>query len=401
MTFKIKTINLVGFILNHLGKFIGYIIPFSGRSTYFFMPFDTLGGAELVHLDILRSLETNRIKIIIWHRKNPWIKDETFIPKSLYSEFSSIAKTSFFSNRLKFRITNWPFQFWSGYYASKINKTTNIIFVRNGDEDFKIILKQIKTKKFKLFIVTHNSFEETLKFEDLVKYMDVDIESKIDKRILISDSLSQVLDRIYIKSGINMRAPSTIIYNSITTDQDSPQKKFEKLDILYAGRDANEKRFHLIYNVAEKLIDEKNIHFHFAGPKKENYVPIKNSTFYDEILDQKIMHNLYIKTNVFLLLSKSEGFPRSIAEAMGTGSVIISTKVGSIPDHINSNNGFLIESELNEEQIVNQSVEILKQIISNKKSNELSQNSRSYALKNFSFNTFKFKYNNLLHESLS
>jgi glycosyltransferase involved in cell wall biosynthesis len=130
-------------------------------------------------------------------------------------------------------------------------------------------------------------------------------------------------------------------------------------------------------------------------------VPIKNSTFYDEILDQKIMHNLYIKTNVFLLLSKSEGFPRSMAEAMGTGSVIISTKVGSIPDHINSNNGFLIESELSEEQIVNQSIEILKQIISNKKSNELSQNSRSHALKNFSFNTFKFKYNNLLHESLS
>jgi colanic acid/amylovoran biosynthesis glycosyltransferase len=44
-----------------------------------------------------------------------------------------------------------------------------------------------------------------------------------------------------------------------------------------------------------------------------------------------------------LLFSKREGLPNVIIEAMGVGSVIITTNVGGIPEIINDNkNGFLI-----------------------------------------------------------
>jgi glycosyltransferase involved in cell wall biosynthesis len=64
--------------------------------------------------------------------------------------------------------------------------------------------------------------------------------------------------------------------------------------------------------------------------------------------------NYYSENNVdlFLSLSSSEGIPVSMMEAMSFGIPVISTDVGGISELVKSNNGFLVNSSVNYDEII-------------------------------------------------
>ena len=70
--------------------------------------------------------------------------------------------------------------------------------------------------------------------------------------------------------------------------------------------------------------------------------------------------SLMTNSDVIVLLSKREGMPNVIIEAMGIGSIVVATNVGGIPEIIKNNeNGFLVEynDEINFREIVQKIIE--------------------------------------------
>lgn len=99
-----------------------------------------------------------------------------------------------------------------------------------------------------------------------------------------------------------------------------------------------------------KLIDKNNIaEVHFIGDSKlkDKYIKesnyLENMAFFHGQLDKVKVHDILKKSHFLLLPSKSEGFPKVIAEAACYGVIPIVSNVGSISHYIDEENGFLWE----------------------------------------------------------
>ena len=91
------------------------------------------------------------------------------------------------------------------------------------------------------------------------------------------------------------------------------------LRILYVGRGSEEKRVHLIGEISY-LCHQKEmpVEFILVGDVK-NSMPKeykKHCNFLGEIVDEKKLSEIYNKSDILLLVSRYEGFPLVIMEAM-------------------------------------------------------------------------------------
>ena len=66
-------------------------------------------------------------------------------------------------------------------------------------------------------------------------------------------------------------------------------------------------------------------------------------------LSRERLNEIYSRCHIIILPSKSEGFPKVIAEAISYGCVPIVTNVGSISHYINENNGVLLKTRSHDE----------------------------------------------------
>lgn len=384
-------IHLIGEIYHLAGKIYGTFHT-NENQLFFIFPLSSIGGAELVHLDIIKATKNKKKEIIIWYRHNPWMKGRSSKDYVLEAEFKNQGLFWFFEDKIKGRFEYWNKRFYQGFLFKRINKKDKIVIIRNGDSDFKKMIAKTKIK-FKLFVVTHNAYAELESDDGIAKYLDLDMSDQISKRILITDSLSDIIDKTYNKQNKVNNVKEVIIYNAVTIPKTLVYKEKNRLDVLFAARDSYEKQFSLAYEIAVSCSIE-HIHFHFVGPNPEKYQKLKNATFYGEIKDQEKMASLYKKCHVFLLTSLSEGFPRSIAEAMANGAVIITTDVGSIKDHVSEKNGFIFKTN-NTETILK-----VQEYLGLLKNNselviKISDYNREYAMANFSYSQFDKKYNEL------
>ena len=117
-------------------------------------------------------------------------------------------------------------------------------------------------------------------------------------------------------------------------------------------------------------------------------------TWYGILTDRKELENIYRKSNILIMTSASEGFPKVISEAMAYSCVPLVTCVGDISSHIDSYvNGILTQPE----NCVNESVFALQRLIDNRNSfNRLSENSYIYAKNQFAVERFKNEWNNVI-----
>lgn len=109
---------------------------------------------------------------------------------------------------------------------------------------------------------------------------------------------------------------------------------------------------------------------------------------------RKDVDNYLLGTDFFLLMSRDEGLPISIIEAMRCGVPIISTKIAGIPELVeNDFNGIVIEPDVN--QLLNVFCDVLDMKYDIKK---LGQNSRCKYLKEFTLNKMILSYSHLFEE---
>jgi glycosyltransferase involved in cell wall biosynthesis len=132
-------------------------------------------------------------------------------------------------------------------------------------------------------------------------------------------------------------------------------KNFDKPFIFaFVGRLDSEKGVDQIIEalkiISFDLIDK--VHFIGDSEKLEFYknetLFLKDKVIFHGFLDKLKVHEILKQTHFLLLPSKSEGFPKVIAESCCYGAIPIVSNVGSISHYVNDSNGFIWNINSNE-----------------------------------------------------
>jgi glycosyltransferase involved in cell wall biosynthesis len=209
-------------------------------------------------------------------------------------------------------------------------------------------------------------------------YPEVNLESMapyIDKRICISNRLKAHLVKRYGKFGIGEKYIErlNVIYNGIDTAEykaDSRTKGRFKMRfsipentkvISFVGRLREEKNPLLFVEIAKNIMAKSSDELKFViagdGPdfdKVNN--KIKNYGLENRIILTGAINyvtDLLNDTYILLVVSKTEGIPLVILEAMSMGVPVISTDIGAISEVLENNvNGFLINADSSDAGVV-------------------------------------------------
>ena len=161
--------------------------------------------------------------------------------------------------------------------------------------------------------------------------------------------------------------PNYVDINEFKPRDDYLEKK-DKIIITYPRRLYAARGLYLMLNITEKLVKKyKNVEVHFVGKgfdedlknvdKVVKKYP-KNVFCYSKTPND--MHSVYENTDISVIPTiMSEGTSLSCLEAMASGNIIVSTRIGGLSDLvINGYNGYLVEP--NEEALYNALVDIIE-----------------------------------------
>ena len=101
------------------------------------------------------------------------------------------------------------------------------------------------------------------------------------------------------------------------------------------------------------------------------------------------------ESNGFILFSDYENFPCVLLESLSTGTPVIATKVGGIPEIINEKNGILISKNENE------LYEAMKNVLQKKILFDNPENLHRYIENNFSMKIIAQKFDEIYRKVLN
>lgn len=357
---------------------------------FFFFPIYGLGGAEKINADIIDCFPDKK-GIIFFTRKSA---AATML--HLFEKDNIIIKdiSKWTDNKWRY----WDNLFYRGVCACYINRQKKEPVVFNGQCNFAYkLFPHLKKGLLKIELI-HNTNKHFSKI--VLPYVPF-----ITKRILVADRHVQEYGSYYDKAGLDegyKKRMQKILYKIDPKPGSGPRKTYpEILNIYYAGRGGPQKRVWLLVKAIEQCLQMNvPVAFHLAGNFK-NELPeaiLKKVTFHGEIKGGKDMTAFHQKMDVLMMTSAFEGFPMVIMEAMINGVVPVATAVDGVPEHIRDGyNGLLITNPEDEEAVVHQLVQHIVFLCNNRdKLKELSQQAYSYALENFSGETFCNSYRTVM-----
>ncbi len=173
--------------------------------------------------------------------------------------------------------------------------------------------------------------------------------------ITVSNWIKKMLEHNYGIKDLNM------VHNGIDHELFSPKKKrntVEGLDankptVLFSGRFIALKGINVFAKAMRLVISEtKDVHFAFAGPEanrkwvrmfENEGIPSDCYSFLGYIPHME-MPEIYSNSSIFVLPSLTESFPFSILEAMSSGTAVIASNVGGVPEMIDDQvDGMLVQ----------------------------------------------------------
>jgi glycosyltransferase involved in cell wall biosynthesis len=176
-------------------------------------------------------------------------------------------------------------------------------------------------------------------------------------------------------------------------------KSFDnKLRVIFAGRIEAAKGIDLLMKVIETLPQDRFEEWTFIGegPMKEPLQKLTNelniNATFPGFVSQSVVHDYLSKAHNLILPSKSEGFPKIVAEAWNYKVIPLVSPVGSLPHYLeHSKNGFVMDDVSKES--LNTAFEKLLQM-SPQELQEIVQNGQALAHKF----TFEYYYKHLKKE---
>ena len=163
----------------------------------------------------------------------------------------------------------------------------------------------------------------------------------------------------------------------------------KKKIIFFSAQDTSDfrKGYNHFINVVEKLKNEKNILFISVGRHRKDLDTIKNLKQIDFLSHDKICE-IYSLSDIFICTSVIDNLPLTVLEALASGNVVFSFKNGGA-NKILDKVGF--SYDLNKK---NQLINDLKKI-SLPQIRSKSYKSRSFALKNFNYQSISSQYSKI------
>ena len=333
MSFKFKLFTFIQLI-----KILLKLKKFKGTHTFFF-PRYAMGGAEKVHLDIIKINKIKPLVIFTSASHNNFYK-QFFFDYAHCIDVSEILKFTFLKRVISF------------FLKIKINKC-KVVFGCNSKYYYELIPK-INFQRVKTIDLFH-SFDNSS--EEGILHWSIPVNHKITNRVVINSSIKNDILNYYKTNRITDFPSIQIIENKIEViEKPNFIKKSSHINVCYIGRyDEIIKRTQLVFEISKITSGNSNIKFHFAGfnPSELDFEIPKNCKVHG-VLKKHELNKLYSKCHIILFTSQSEGLPVALIEAMNHFVVPISTSVGGIKQIIHNNeNGFLIENDRNNEIIKN------------------------------------------------
>lgn len=289
------------------------------------------------------------------------------------------------------------FFFSFSYFLLKIKP--NIIFTITPKISFIVSLVNIFHNCKRIHFFTGQIWYNKYGLKRLIlKNFDLFIQNR--SRLCFVDSNSQL--KFLIQNGFNKDKIKLILngsINGVDTEKFIPninyKKNFKKkyniengtLILLFLGRITKDKGIYDLLSLYEKLLsDNLKIKLVIAGSDEEHIISkissinkkLYNSLIYLGQID--ITYQIIPIADVFILLSKREGFGLSIIEASSCSIPIIANNIVGLRDSVSNNNtGILIDNFKNFHDYNN-----IKKLMSDPNLREkLGKNGRSYVQKYF------------------
>ncbi len=240
---------------------------------------------------------------------------------------------------------------------------------------FRKILIQFRGGHFRFF---YDSLGGTSKA--IIKFL----INKTDKVLAQSDCLTKQFDAVLKqgKVGVFPNAISSEFYDFADSKimQEYKQSDNKQLIVLFAGHLSTAKGYSDLLEAISPLMKKYNIRLRCMGVKKTS----ERNVFYNQltgdkfeqrdveecykqyIVDQGLeaqfdylgdrntgieKYKIYYQSDIFVLPSYSEGFSMAVLEAMAAASAVVVSRVGALPDVINSGDNGILTNPGEVEQI--------------------------------------------------
>ncbi|TRX13474.1 glycosyltransferase family 4 protein [Flavobacterium gawalongense] len=346
----------------------------------FFIPYHHIGGAERVHLEIIKSLKYK--PIVIFDRT-----DGTVLSK----EYLKNAHCFFVTNQKRKKILIYLIQIIS--YLLPLT-----LFGCNSGFYYQILSK-IKNNVTTIDLTHAFSFPEHGMEITSLKYIHL-----LDNRVVINNKTLEDYQQLYAENNIddNYLDRFKVIPNGVQIGEfmsDTIFSRFNDFTIGFVGRNSKEKRPEVFFELVN-CIENSNVKAKVIGDNfndfKENYKQVK---YFEGCNSPELVRKEFSEISLLIIPSSREGFPLVIMEAMELGIPVISINVGSVSEHvINDLNGYL-SVDNSESEFIKFALNKILLLSSNKELySRLSINAREYAVNNFDLDTFQQKYRSLFYD---
>ena len=186
------------------------------------------------------------------------------------------------------------------------------------------------------------------------KYLAMTVEKILEiftKKIIC---VSDFVKNLGVQYGIASENKFVLIHNGVRISGLRAEGIGDKIQIITVGRLANPKIPELIIDsiLSLDLEIQKQLKLLILGGgpnKKMLEEKILNSQFEVEMLDVPLekVQSYLLTSDIFILLSRWEGFPYSVLEAMSVALPVIASDVGGISEAVkNDQNGFLVQNNI-------------------------------------------------------
>ncbi len=346
-----------------------------------------IGGTEKQLLNLINSLDKKKFKIdlyLLMKEKGDLYVDldssvRVFLPKykfeSILSHFLNFIVNYFRISKTRPEIIHCflPLAYLMGGLIGILNNHQNIIMSRRSLNDYQKRFKFFPVRRIELFL--HKKIKLIIANSNAVKKNLIDEGAPKEKLRVIYNG--------FINTKYNHKESRAKLKESLAIKRNS-------FVFLVLANLIPYKNHKLVIRAADLLrkLTKKNFKIIFLGSGQRKYkLSLKNMIKERGVEDHFIFKNSTKKINNFLKItdvgissSLEEGLSNSLIEFISLGIPTIATKVGGNSEITNNRNGFLIESN-NEEQLMKAMKSfMLDKKLQNKKSLISKNDSKKFSL---------------------